>query len=154
MKPLCKKTYIYQIFMIITILFVTIIDILSFINIDIIQIKLYILLPLSIILAYSWFELILWLFQPHILIYQTDDGIIIKRNIEIKYVDIEKIYYKNYTFKDSRHGPHKGNYYKSQYIGTIYILLKSNKLYKIKNASDPIDVCDILWKIKKQRKYK
>ena len=34
------------------------------------------------------------------------------------------------------------------------ILLKSNKLYKIKNASDPTDVCDILWKIKKQRKYK
>ena len=149
MKPLCKKEYALNIFNIVALL---------------IEIPLYITFVLNMVNDIIWFIFILlftaliicqatyivyWVSQPNVLIYQYDQGIVINRNIEIEYKSIERIYRKNYLLKEP-----KGNYYRSPYIGTIYIKLKSGKIYKIRNAYYPIDAVDVLSRIKQQKKYK
>ena len=149
MKPLCKKEYALNIFNIVALL---------------IEIPLYITFVLNMANDIIWFIFILlftaliicqatyivyWVSQPNVLIYQYDQGIVINRNIEIEYKSIERIYRKNYLLKEP-----KGNYYRSPYIGTIYIKLKSGKIYKIRNAYYPIDAVDVLSRIKQQKKYK
>ena len=149
MKPLCKKEYALNIFNIVALL---------------IEIPLYITFVLNMANDIIWFIFILlftaliicqatyivyWVSQPNVLIYQYDQGIVINRNIEIEYKSIERIYRKNYLLKEP-----KGNYYRSPYIGTIYIKLKSGKIYKIRNAYYPINAVDVLSRIKQQKKYK
>jgi len=149
LKPLCKKEYALNIFNIVALL---------------IEIPLYITFVLNMVNDIIWFIFILlftaliicqatyivyWVSQPNVLIYQYDQGIVINRNIEIEYKSIERIYRKNYLLKEP-----KGNYYRSPYIGTIYIKLKSGKIYKIRNAYYPIDAVDVLSRIKQQKKYK
>ena len=105
---------------------------------------------LTLLIIYMIYNIIYWFFQPKVLIYQFEYGVVIKRNIKINYTEIENVYYKNYWHKDGRFG----KYYKNQYIGTICIQLKSGKIYKIKNASYPFMVVDELLKIKKQKKHR
>jgi hypothetical protein len=93
-------------------------------------------------------DMIYWISQPNVLIYQYDQGIVIKRNIEIEYKSIERVYYKNYLFKNRR------GYYRSSSIGTIFIKLKSGKIHKIRNAEYPLDAVDVLSKIKQQKKFR
>ena len=80
-------------------------------------------------LAYLIVDTIYWILQPNVLIYQCDEGIVIKRNIEIEYKSIEKIYCKNELSIN-----HRRNYYRDPAIGTIFIKLKSGKIYKIRNV--------------------
>ena len=108
----------------------------------------FILLFTALIICQATY-IVYWVSQPNVLIYQYDQGIVINRNIEIEYKSIERIYRKNYLLKEP-----KGNYYRSPYIGTIYIKLKSGKIYKIRNAYYPINAVDVLSRIKQQKKYK
>ena len=94
-------------------------------------------------------DVIYWLFQPHILIYQYETGIVIHRKIKIEYTLIESISYKSYIV---RTGFRK--YDKDPYSGKIYIKLKSGQIYKIRNASYPIETVDVLSRIKQQRKFR
>lgn len=108
-----------------------------------------IVVPFTCILVYLFFAIIYWLIQPTVLIYQYDTGIVIKRNIKIEYTSIERVYYKNHMSKKP-----KGNYYRDSYVGTIFIELKSGKIYKIRNAEYPIGVVDVLSRIKQQKKFR
>ena len=68
---------------------------------------------------------------------------------KIEYTDIERVYFKNYI-----HKKRYGHYYRDTYSGIIYIKLKSGKLHKIRNAFYPIEVVDVISRIKQQRKFK
>lgn len=48
----------------------------------------------------------------------------------------------------------RGNYYKDEYAGIIYIQLKSGKKYKIRNVEYPLGVVDVLTRIKQQKKFR
>lgn len=106
------------------------------------------MLSFTVLNAYMIVDMIYWISQPNVLIYQYDQGIVIKRNIEIEYKSIERVYYKNYLFKNRR------EYYRSSSIGTIFIKLKSGKIHKIRNAEYPLDAVDVLSKIKQQKKFR
>ena len=103
----------------------------------------------SAILVFMAIDIIYWIFQPRVLIYQYETGIIINRNTKIEYTEIESVKRKNYIHKKVR-----GNYYKDTWSGTIFLKLKSGKTYKIRNAFYPIEVVDVLSKIKQQRKFR
>ena len=90
-----------------------------------------------------------WICQPSVLIYQYETGIIIERNKKIEYTEIERVYLKNYIRKKRY-----GNYYKDTYSGIIFIQLKSGKVYKIRNAFYPLEVIDVISRIKKQKKIR
>ena len=149
MTPLCKKDYINHIIQIIVLL-LSIIPCVSFIVFKCnetpwaIFTAVYAMMLLSLLI-----EAVCWICQPHVLIWQYDSGIVIKRNIKIEYKEIERIYRKNYLTKK-----HRGNYYRDPYIGTIYIKLKSGKQYKIRNATNPLDAVDVISRMKQQRKFR
>ena len=150
MKPLCYKRYFYKIIEIIIFILVSILNLFFWLNRDESRYVYTFACILSILLLFILINIIYWIFQPHILIYHYETGVIIKRKTKFEYKDIERVYHRNYIHKDGKYG----SYYRNQYIGTIYIILKSGKKYRILNAADPIKSIDFLLKIKKQRKFR
>ena len=149
MKPLCEKIYFYKIVEIVVLLLGVFVDIMFIINNANDIAWLIFIIIFSAILVFMAIDIIYWLFQPRVLIYQYETGIIINRKIKIEYSAIESVKYKNYIRKKSR-----GNYYKDTWSGVIFLKLKSGKTYKIRNAFYPIEAVDILSKIKQQRKFR
>ena len=149
MKPLCEKIYIDKIVEIVVLLFCVFIDIMFIINNASDTAWLIFIIVFSAILVFMAIDIIYWIFQPRVLIYQYETGIIINRNTKIEYTEIESVKRKNYIHKKVR-----GNYYKDTWSATIFLKLKSGKTYKIRNAFYPIEVVDVLSKIKQQRKFR
>ena len=149
MKPLCEKIYLDKILQMLFLLFGTFVDVMFIINRENDPLWLIVIIPFTAILAWIAIDSIYWLFQPRVLIYQYETGIIINRNIKIEYTAIESVKYKNYIHKKIR-----GNYYKDSWSGIIFIKLKSGKIYKIRNAFYPLEVVDVLSKIKQQKKFR
>ena len=149
MKPLCEKIYLDKILQMLFLLFGTFVDVMFIINRENDLLWLIVIIPFTAILAWIAIDSIYWLFQPRILIHQYETGIIINRNIKIEYTAIENVKYKNYIHKKIR-----GNYYKDSWSGIIFIKLKSGKIYKIRNAFYPLEVVDVLSKIKQQKKFR
>ena len=149
MKPLCEKIYIDKIVEIVVLLFCVFIDIMFIINNACDTAWLIFIIVFSAILVFMAIDIIYWIFQPRVLIYQYETGIIINRNTKIEYTEIESVKRKNYINKEIR-----GNYYKDTWSGIIFLKLKSGKTYKIRNAFYPIEVVDVLSKIKQQRKFR
>ena len=149
MKPLCEKIYLDKILQMLFLLFGTFVDVMFIINRENDPLWLIVIIPFTAILAWIAIDSIYWLFQPRILIHQYETGIIINRNIKIEYTAIESVKYKNYIHKKIR-----GNYYKDSWSGIIFIKLKSGKIYKIRNAFYPLEVVDVLSKIKQQKKFR
>ena len=149
MKPLCEKIYIDKIVEIVVLLFCGFIDIMFIINNACDTAWLIFIIVFSAILVFMAIDIIYWIFQPRVLIYQYETGIIINRNTKIEYTEIESVKRKNYIHKEIR-----GNYYKDTWSGIIFLKLKSGKTYKIRNAFYPIEVVDVLSKIKQQRKFR
>ena len=149
MKPLCKKIYIDKIVEIIVLIIGTVFDVLFIINPISHWLWLTIIILYTIMLLWFLIDSIYWIFQPNVLIYQYETGIIIERNKKIEYTEIKRVYYKNYI-----HKKRFGNYYRDAYSGIIYIQLKSGKLYKIRNAFYPLEAVDTISRIKQQRKFR
>ena len=149
MKPLCKKIYIDKIIEIVVLIVGAVLDIFFIINSEDDLLWWIIIILFTAMLLYFLIDSICWIFQPNVLIYQYETGIIIERNKKIEYTEIERIYFKNYI-----HKKRYGNYYKDTYSGIIFIQLKSGKLYKIKNAFYPLGVVDVISRIKQQRKFR
>lgn len=149
MKPLCEKTYFDKIVEIVVLLFGGFMDIMFIINNAKDTAWLIFIVVFSAILVLMAIDIIYWLFQPRVLIYQYETGIIINRNTKIEYTAIESIKHKNYVRKKSR-----GNYYKDPWSGIILLKLKSGITIKIRNAFYPTEAVDALSKIKQQRKFR
>ena len=149
MEPLCEKIYFNKIIETVVLFFCVFTDIMFIINKANNVAWLILIIVFSAILAFMAIDIIYWLFQPHILIYKCETGIIINRKTKIEYTAIEGVKYKNYIHKEIR-----GDYHKDAWSGTIFIKLKSGKTYKIRNAFYPIGVVNVLVKIKQQRKFR
>jgi hypothetical protein len=149
MKPLCKKIYIDKIVEIVVLIIGSVFDTFIIVNMGEDLFFLVFIIPFTAMLFYFLLDSIYWIFQPNVLIYQYETGIIIGRNKRIEYTEIERVYFKNYI-----HKKRIGNYYKDTYSGIIFIQLKSGKTLKIKNAFYPIGVVDAISRIKKQRKFR
>ena len=149
MKPLCEKEYINKIFEIVILFFCIFLDVMFIINNVNDVAWLVLIIIFTAILVFIAIDIIYWLFQPRVLIYQYETGIIINRKIKIEYTDIESVKCKNYIEIKLR-----GNYSKDSFRGIIFVKLKSGKTYKIRNAFYPLEVVDALSKIKKQRKFR
>ena len=149
MKPLCEKIYFERIIELVVLPICVFMDIMFIINKTNNIAWLIFIIILSAIIVFMAIEIIYWLFQPRVLIYQYETGIIINRKTKIEYTAIESVKYKNYIDKKMR-----GNYYKDTWSGVIFLKLKSGKIYKIRNAFYPIEVVDVLSKIKQQRKFR
>lgn len=148
MKPLCEKIYIDKIFEIVILTFCVFVDVMFIINNSNNVAWLIFIIIFTAILVLVAIDILYWLFQPRVLIYQYDTGIVIKRKIKIEYTDIESVKCKNYTEMI------RGHYTQDTFGGVIFVKLKSGKIYKIRNAFYPIEVVDALSKIKKQRKFR
>ena len=149
MKPLCKKTYTDKIIEIIALIVGSVLGVFFIINpTDHWLWLIFILLYTTMLLCFL-IDCIYWIFQPNVLIYQYETGIIIERNKKIEYTEISRVYYKNYI-----HKKRYGNYYRDPYSGIIYIQLKSGKLFKIRNAFYPLAAVDVISRIKQQRKFR
>ena len=149
MKPLCKKATFFFVLTVVVTLLEMFFYAMFWINVDRDVMWFVIIIPLTIIIIYQIIDIIYWICQPNILIYQYDEGIVIKRDLKIEYKLIEKVYCKNYLVKKRR-----GNYYRTELIGTIYIKLKSGKLYRIQNVWYPREAVALLSGIKKQKKFR
>lgn len=149
MKPLCTKTYFDKILEIILLLFGFFMDVMFIIYNENDVMWLIVIIGLTVLLVLLAIDIICWMFQPHVLIYQYETGIVIKRNVRIEYTLIERVTYKKYIRKERY-----GNYYKDTWSGIIYIKLKSGKTHKIRNAYYPIEAVDILSRIKQQKKFR
>ena len=149
MKPLCEKIYADKIVEIVVLFFGIFMDIMFIINKTNGAAWLIVIIVFTAILVFMAIDIIYWLFQPRVLIYQYETGIIINRKTKIEYTAIESVKCKNYIHKELR-----GNYYKDTWSGIILLKLKSGKTYKIRNAFYPIEAVDVLLKIKQQRKYR
>ena len=149
MKPLCKKIYIDKIVEIVVLIFGSVLDTFIIVNMGEDLLFLIFIIPFTAMLFYFLLDSIYWIFQPNVLIYQYETGIIIGRNKRIEYTEIERVYFKNYI-----HKKRIGNYYKDTYSGIIFIQLKSGKTIKIKNAFYPIEVIDAISRIKQQKKFR
>ena len=149
MKPLCEKIYFDKIIEIIVVLFGTFIDLMFIIHNGNDPMWFIIIIPFTAILILLTIDSIHWIFQPNVLIYQYETGIIIHRNIKVEYTSIDRVYHKNYIHKKLR-----GNYYKDTWSGIIFIRLKSGKIYKIRNAYYPLETIDVLSQIKRQKKFR
>ena len=152
LTPLCKKDYLYNVIGIVVMLIEIPLYVMFILNLDRDIFGRIFILFFTALLMCQLIENVYWIFQPNVLIYQYDHGIIINRNIKIEYKAIEKVYRKNYLVKATR--SRGGNYYHSPYIGTIFIKLKSGKMYKIKNACNPLDVVASISRMKQQRKFR
>ena len=153
MKPLCKKIYFRKIVEIVALLLFILMDTMFVIHMGNDYSWLVIIIPISVLLIVMTIDSIYWIFQPHVLIYQYESGIVIHRKMEIEYTSIEKCYYKKYIDYKSRGS---GGVYTEYdpWSGIIFIELKSGKIYKIRNACFPIEVVDTLTRIKKQKKFR
>ena len=149
MKPLCEKIYIDKIVEIVVLIIGSVLDTFIIVNMGEDLLFLIFIIPFTAMLFYFLLDSIYWIFQPNVLIYQYETGIIICRNKRIEYTEIERVYFKNYI-----HKKRIGNYYKDTYSGIIFIQLKSGKTLKIKNAFYPIEVVDAISRIKQQRKFR
>lgn len=150
MNPLCKKIYIDKIVEIIVLIFGSILDV-YFITNPVSNPLWGIFVALFTMLLICFLvDSIYWMFQPNILIYQYETGIVIERNKKIEYTEIERVYFKNYIRKKGR----RGNYYKDTYSGIIFIQLKSGKVHKIRNADYPLDAVDKISRIKQQKNFR
>ena len=149
MKPLCKKIYFDKIIEIVVLLFCVFLDIMFIINIANDIAWLIFIIIFSAILVFMAIDIIYWLFQPRVLIYQYETGIIINRKTKIEYTAIESVKYKNYFSKKPG-----GGCYRDTWSGVIFLKLKSGKTYKIRNAFYPIEAVGVLSKIKQQRKFR
>ena len=154
--PLCTKIIGYKIVEIVGTAALIFFDIMFILNVDEGNLVLITAIILFLINIYLIFDIIYWIIQPYVLIYQYETGIIIKRNIKIEYKEIESIAYKRYWVRDiSRiNSTNNGMPYQTYSMGSIYIKLKNNKTYTIRNVYYPIDAMDKLWKIKKQKKFR
>lgn len=150
MKPLCKKIFIDKIVEIILLVVGTLLDVLIIKDIQGGYLKLLFIIPFTLLLIYFLIDSIYWIFQPNVLVYQYETGIIINRNKKIEYTEIERVYFKNYIHKKGKRGP----YYKDAYSGIIFIQLKSGKVHKIRNAFYPLDAVDVISRIKQQKKFR
>ena len=149
LKPLCKKEDALNIINIIVLLLEIPLYIIFILKMSSDVLWVVTVLSFTALIMLQAIVMVYWISQPNVLIYQYDQGIVINRNVEIEYKSIERIYRKNYLLKKRR-----GNYYRTPYAGTIYIKLKSGKLYRIRNAYYPIDVVDTLSKMKQQKKFR
>ena len=149
MKPLCKKIYINKIIEIVVLIIGVVFDVFFITNPVNNQLWWIIIILFTVMLLYFLIDSIYWICQPNVLIYQYETGIIIERNKKIEYTEIERVYYKNYI-----HKKRYGNYYKDTYSGIIFIQLKSGRVYKIRNAFYPLEVVDVISRIKQQRKFR
>ena len=149
MKPLCKKIYINKIIEIVVLIIGVVFDVFFITNPVNNQLWWIIIILFTVMLLYFLIDSIYWICQPNVLIYQYETGIIIERNKKIEYTEIERVYYKNYI-----HKKRYGNYYKDTYSGIIFIQLKSGQVYKIRNAFYPLEVVDVISRIKQQRKFR
>ena len=150
---LCKKEMGSKIYKIIRVIIYVVLDIFLISEINGSMIGLVIVIIFSIFILIQIIDILYWLFQPKILVYQYETGIIIGKKHKIEYIDIKKVYYKKSIFL-VRKGYRKYDTEHDDYVGTIYIETKDNKKYKIKNVFYPIKAFDILSKIKKQKKYR
>lgn len=150
MKPLCYKKYSYKIAEIIVFIICLIFNFFFWLKKDESKFVFFFACIFSIVLLYLLIGILYWVFQPHVLIYQYETGIIIKKNTKVEYKEIEMVYYKNYLHKKWKYGP----CYRNKHIGTIYIILKSGKKYKFLNVADPINVIYFFKKIKKNKKFR
>ena len=55
------------------------------------------IIPFTAILFYFLIDSIYWIFQPNVLVYQYETGIVFERNKKIVYTEIERVYFKNHT---------------------------------------------------------
>jgi hypothetical protein len=149
MKPLCKKIYINKIIEIVVLIIGVVFDVFFITNPVNNQLWWIIIILFTVMLLYFLIDSIYWICQPNVLIHPYETRIIIKRNKKIEYTEIERVYYKNYIQKKRY-----GNYYKDTYSGTIFIQLKSGQVYKIRNAFYPLEVVDVISRIKQQRKFR
>lgn len=143
MKPLCKKIYLEKVIEIVVLLFCIFIDIVFIVTKGDDFSWLILIVPFTTLLAWMLISSIYWIFQPKILIYQYETGIVINRKVKIEYKSIERIYHKNYIRKDGKWG----KYYKDTCSGIIYIKLKSGRTHKIRNALDPFDTVNTISRI-------
>ena len=100
MKPLCTKTYFDKIFEIIALLFGIFLDVMCIIRNENDEMWLIFIIGLTALLVLLAIDVIYWMFQPHVLIYQYETGIVIKRNVKIEYTLIERVTYKKYIRKE------------------------------------------------------
>lgn len=149
MKPLCKKIFIDKIVEIVALFAGAFLDALIINNMQGNHLYLLFIIPFTLLLIYCLFDSIYWIFQPKVLIYQYETGIVIERNKRIEYTEIDKVYFKNYI-----HYKRRGNYEKDTYSGVIFIQLKSGKVHKIRNAFYPLEAVDTISRIKQQRKFR
>ena len=94
MKPLCKKDYVFKILHIVGTAIGLIVYILFLIYMDT-PLMWLIMIPFTVLLAYYVIGIVYWIFQPKVLIYQYDEGIVIKRKIKIEYKSIQRVDCKN-----------------------------------------------------------
>ena len=147
MKPLCEKDYVLKIIHIIGTAIGLFFYTLFLINMDD-PLMWLIMIPFTVLLAYYVSDIVYWIFQPKVLIYQYDEGIIIKRKIRIEYKSIQRVDCKSYVIGSHRHLK------STPYAGTIIIQLKSGKIHKIRNAFYPLGTVDVLCRIKQQKRFK
>ena len=147
MKPLCEKDYLLKVFQIIgTVMgLVVYIIFLTYMNTPAMW---AVMVPFTLLLAYYVIDIIYWIFQPKVLIYQYDEGIVIKRKIKIDYKSIRSVDFKNHVFRSRRRCT------SNPYVGTVIIKLKSGKIYRIPNAFYPMDAVNVLSHIKLQKRFK
>lgn len=147
MKPLCEKDYLLKIFHIIgtVIGLVVYIIFLTSMNAPIMWI---IMIPFTLLLAYYVLNIVYWIFQPKVLIYQYDEGIVIKRKIKIDYKSIQSVDFNNHIFRSRRRCT------STPYVGTVIIKLKSGKIHRIPNAFYPMEAVNVLSHIKLQKRFK
>ena len=149
MKPLCKKIYIDKIIEIVVLIIGSVLDTFLIVNMGEDILSLIFIIPFTAILFYFLIGSIYWIFQPNVLVYQYETGIVIERNKKIEYTEIKSVYFKNYI-----HKKRYGNYYNDTYSGIIFIQLKAGKVYKIRNAFYPVGVVGEISRIKQQRKFR
>ena len=88
MKPLCEKIYINKIVEIVTALICAALDIIFIVNKDDDFFWWMVIIPFTALVVWMIIDSIYWIFQPKILIYQYDTGIVINRSEKIEYTDI------------------------------------------------------------------
>ena len=147
MKPLCEKDYLLKVFQIIgTVMGLAVyIIFLTYMNTPAMW---AVMVPFTLLLAYYVIDIIYWIFQPKVLVYQCDEGIVIKRKVKIDYKSIRSVDFKNHVFRSRRRCT------STPYVGTIIIKLKSGKIYRIPNAFYPMDAVNVLTHIKLQKRFK
>ena len=150
MKPLCKKIYLFKLLELPFLLLTIFLDVMLIINVSDDTMCLIVIIFLTVFIALWTIDVVYWAFQPKVLIYQYETGIVIKRNIKIEYTSIKSVNYENYVRRSGR----RNAFYRDTSSGIVLIKLKSGKTYKIRNAYYPLETADALSRIKQQRRFK